>query len=81
MQDVTTQVLQDEGYAAFKYIPYGPLSVCIPYLGTFAFIVTNTRPPVRRAQENSDVIQGTGTEIERKELWRELLLRLGVKKD
>lgn len=34
MQDVTTQVLSHEGYSAFKYIPYGPIDVCIPYLGT-----------------------------------------------
>ena len=42
--------------------------MCIPYL-------------VRRAQENSDLIAGTGSEIERKELWNELFVRFGVIKN
>jgi proline dehydrogenase len=68
MQDVTSRILTHEGYAAFKCVPYGPVGVCIPYL-------------VRRAQENSDMIAGTGSEIERKELWNELFVRFGIIKN
>jgi proline dehydrogenase len=68
MQDVTSRILTHEGYVALKCVPYGPVGVCIPYL-------------VRRAQENSDLIAGSASEIERKELWNELFLRAGIIKN
>ncbi|KAI8912352.1 FAD-linked oxidoreductase-like protein [Powellomyces hirtus] len=47
MQDGTTYALATNGYKAFKYIPYGPIEVTIPYLQ-------------RRALENADVLKGEG---------------------
>ena len=49
------------GYKAYKYVPYGPLVEVLPYL-------------VRRAQENSAVMQGA--QHERRLLAKELRRRL-----
>lgn len=48
------------GYNAFKYVPYGPVKEVVPYL-------------VRRAQENSDLMGGTGKELGM--LWAEIRRR------
>lgn len=63
MQDGITYDLAERGYDSYKYIPYGPLSVTIPYL-------------IRRAQENSGMIKGSGVERDRQELWQELKARM-----
>ncbi|KAJ3022851.1 hypothetical protein HKX48_005052 [Thoreauomyces humboldtii] len=47
MQDPTTYALAGTDYKVFKYIPYGPIGVTIPYLQ-------------RRALENADVLKGDG---------------------
>ncbi|KAJ1568722.1 hypothetical protein HK096_005532, partial [Nowakowskiella sp. JEL0078] len=47
MQDGTSFGLAANGYKAYKYVPYGPLNVTIPYL-------------LRRAQENSSLLGGAG---------------------
>lgn len=38
------------GYAAYKYVPYGPIHDVLPYL-------------IRRAEENSDMLGGAGKEL------------------
>ncbi|KIZ00008.1 proline dehydrogenase [Monoraphidium neglectum] len=45
MADSLTFTLGQNGYEAFKYVPYGPIAEVLPYL-------------VRRAQENSAIVQG-----------------------
>ncbi|KNC98955.1 proline dehydrogenase [Spizellomyces punctatus DAOM BR117] len=66
MQDGTTFSLASKGYKVFKYIPYGPIGVTIPYLQ-------------RRALENSDVLAGGGGIVQdRKAILNELKHRLGV---
>jgi proline dehydrogenase len=65
MQDATTQLLVREGYASFKYIPYGPLEVTIPYL-------------VRRAQGNSALMAAPSSKDDQKDLKDEILYRLGL---
>jgi len=61
MADHLTQVLGSSGYRAFKYVPYGPVHLVIPYL-------------LRRAAENSTIMQGTKRDVHllRAELARRL---------
>eukprot|EP00877_Chromochloris_zofingiensis_P000884 jgi/Chrzof1/10797/Cz05g12130.t1 len=68
MADNLTFTLGQKGYEAFKYVPYGPIQLVLPYL-------------IRRAQENS-AIMGAGvakqmsllrTELHRR--WREQGIR------
>lgn len=61
MQDGTTFGLASQGIKAYKYIPYGPIEVAIPYLH-------------RRAQENSSVLGGVGED--KRQIWEELSRRL-----
>jgi proline dehydrogenase len=62
MADNLTFTLGQHGYEAFKYVPYGPIELVMPYL-------------VRRAQENS-AIMGAGVDRQikmvRQEIWRRL---------
>lgn len=60
MSDHLTFTLGQNGYKAYKYVPYGKVVEVIPYL-------------VRRAQENSNMLGGVG--LERKMLWKELVRR------
>lgn len=50
MSDNLTFTLGNQGYNAFKYLPYGKVDEVVPYL-------------VRRAQENLDVLGNAGKEI------------------
>ena len=63
MADALTFTLGQNGYEAFKYVPYGPIGEVLPYL-------------VRRAQENSAVVQGAAVgrqmEMLRAEIGRRL---------
>ncbi|KAJ3251842.1 hypothetical protein HDU77_005626 [Chytriomyces hyalinus] len=61
MQDGTSFALAENGYRCFKYVPYGPIDVTIPYL-------------LRRAQENSSVLGGVGED--KQELVAELGRRM-----
>jgi hypothetical protein len=61
MQDGTTFGLASQGIKAYKYIPYGPVEVAIPYLH-------------RRAQENASVLGGVGED--KRQIWDELSRRL-----
>jgi len=63
MKDGTTFALARNGYMSYKYIPYGPLDVTIPYLH-------------RRAQENSSMLGTTGED--QKNILTELKIRLGL---
>ena len=60
MCDAITYALGGAGYAAFKYVPYGPVLDVIPYLS-------------RRAMENKSVMLGVMKE--REMLWSELKRR------
>jgi proline dehydrogenase len=62
MCDHVTLSLGRAGYAAFKYVPYGPVNEVMPYL-------------IRRAQENSDLVSG-GVAKELSMLGAELRRRL-----
>ncbi|KAI9209070.1 FAD-linked oxidoreductase-like protein [Polychytrium aggregatum] len=64
MNDSTTYGLAGDGYKVYKYVPYGPVSVTIPYL-------------LRRAQENSSLLGGVAED--RKTLSDELVRRLTLK--
>ncbi|ORY48275.1 FAD-linked oxidoreductase [Rhizoclosmatium globosum] len=64
MQDGTSFALAKNGYRCFKYVPYGPIDVTIPYL-------------LRRAQENSSVLGGVGED--KRELVAEIKRRAGAK--
>ncbi|KAI8823586.1 FAD-linked oxidoreductase-like protein [Fimicolochytrium jonesii] len=65
MQDGTTFSLAAQGYKVFKYIPYGPVDVTIPYLQ-------------RRALENQDILKPDGgVAQDRASLIRELKIRFG----
>ncbi|KAJ3033298.1 hypothetical protein HK097_004914, partial [Rhizophlyctis rosea] len=63
MKDKITFGLAAGGYKAFKYIPYGPIEVTIPYLQ-------------RRAQENSAILGGGATAEDKSGLIEELKKRL-----
>jgi hypothetical protein len=61
-----TFTLGQNGYEAFKYVPYGTIQLVMPYL-------------IRRAHENSAIMgAGVGKQIAmlQKELWRRLTHRL-----
>jgi proline dehydrogenase len=62
MCDHVSFSLGDAGYAAYKYVPYGPIKEVIPYL-------------IRRAQENSSVLQDSGIVKERRLIYDELIRR------
>ncbi|KAK9799009.1 hypothetical protein WJX73_003308 [Symbiochloris irregularis] len=59
MSDPLTFVLGENGYKAYKYVPFGPIGETMPYL-------------IRRAQENGAVLEGLKKEkaLMRTELWR-----------
>ncbi|KAH9247206.1 hypothetical protein BASA83_000359 [Batrachochytrium salamandrivorans] len=63
MQDGTGYALASHGFKSYKYIPYGPIEVTVPYLQ-------------RRAQENSSVLGGVGED--RRNVLSELKIRLGL---
>ncbi|KAJ8326373.1 proline dehydrogenase [Batrachochytrium dendrobatidis] len=63
MQDGTAYALVSHGFKTYKYIPYGPIEVTVPYLQ-------------RRAQENSSVIGGVGED--RRNVLSELKIRMGL---
>lgn len=50
MADHLTYSLGNNKYRAYKYVPYGKVKEVMPYL-------------IRRAQENSDMLGGVGTEL------------------
>ncbi|PFH32813.1 proline dehydrogenase [Besnoitia besnoiti] len=50
MGDHLTFTLSDSGFRVYKYVPYGPVDVTIPYL-------------LRRAQENAGMMGGAGREL------------------
>ena len=60
MCDVVTYALGSAGYAAYKYVPYGPVDDVMPYL-------------TRRAMENRSLMKGV--EKEKEMLWDELKRR------
>lgn len=60
MQDGATGVLAGNGFKAFKYVPYGPVSIVLPYLH-------------RRAQENSTMV--IAMEADKSAIMRELKFR------
>lgn len=64
MCDFVTLSLGRAGYAAYKYVPYGPVQGVLPYL-------------IRRAQENSDLVAG-GVAKELRMLRQELGRRIGM---
>lgn len=63
MADHITFVLGQNGYRAYKYLPFGRVEEVVPYL-------------IRRAQENSSVLGGVGIEMQllKRELWRRNVL-------
>lgn len=61
MADHLTYSLGNAGYRAYKYVPFGKVHEVMPYL-------------IRRAQENSDMLGGVGTEL--RMLREEILRRL-----
>jgi proline dehydrogenase len=61
MADHLTYSLGGANYRAYKYVPYGKIKEVMPYL-------------IRRAQENSDMMGGVGTEL--RMLRAEILRRL-----
>nr|KAJ3420125.1 hypothetical protein HK105_006063 [Polyrhizophydium stewartii] len=63
MQDATTYSLAANGFRAYKYIPYGPVQVTVPYLH-------------RRAQENSAVLGAVSED--KRNLLTELKIRMGL---
>jgi proline dehydrogenase len=63
MADHLSLILGQNGYNVFKYVPYGPVHQVLPYL-------------VRRAEENSAILEGEGVQLEREMLWEELKRRL-----
>jgi proline dehydrogenase len=65
MGDHLSFLVVQNGFRAFKYVPFGPIEHVIPYL-------------VRRMQENRGFI-GSASDKERKLLWRELMRRLSFR--
>ena len=63
MRDDLTFNLGNNGFKAYKYVPYGKVSEVMPYL-------------IRRAQENSDITKGMGGELRMIE--KEVKRRLGM---
>ncbi|KAJ3383025.1 hypothetical protein HDU84_003895 [Entophlyctis sp. JEL0112] len=61
MRDATSMALAANGFRCAKYVPYGPVEVCVPYL-------------LRRAQENSTVLGGVGED--KRDLEAEISRRL-----
>ncbi|CAO3618853.1 unnamed protein product [Mucor fragilis] len=61
MQDQLSYTLGRNGYAIYKYLPYGMIDEVIPYL-------------LRRAQENSSVLGGVA--VERQLMWEEVKDRI-----
>lgn len=61
MQDQLSYTLGRNGYAIYKYLPFGMIDEVIPYL-------------LRRAQENSSVLGGVA--IERQLMWEEVKDRI-----
>lgn len=60
MADHLTFTLGQNGFKAYKYVPYGPILEVVPYL-------------IRRAQENSNIMGGVG--VEKRLIWKELVRR------
>merc|ERR1719488_78560 len=52
MADHLTFTLGQNGYKAYKYVPYGPIGEVVPYL-------------IRRTQENSSILGSSGVQEER----------------
>lgn len=63
MADHITMTLGQNGYKAYKYVPYGPVDKVMPYL-------------IRRTQENSTFLGSPGVQEERRLLSGELRRRL-----
>jgi len=63
MQDQLSYCLGKNGYAIYKYLPYGHIQEVIPYL-------------LRRAQENSAILGGGAVAMERQLMWEEAKDRL-----
>lgn len=63
MADHLTFTLANNGYKAYKYVPYGPIDEVVPYL-------------IRRTQENSTLLGSAGVQEERKMVGRELRRRV-----
>jgi proline dehydrogenase len=61
MCDHVSFALGQEGYAVFKYVPYGPVKEVMPYL-------------LRRLEENSDIMGAVGKQ--RRMIWAELKRRV-----
>lgn len=61
MADHLSYTLGSNGYKAYKYVPFGPVQMVMPYL-------------IRRAQENSDIMGGVEHELAM--VQREVLRRL-----
>lgn len=51
MSDNVTFSLGNNGYKAYKYVPYGIIEEVMPYL-------------IRRAQENADALSGAKKELD-----------------
>ncbi len=62
MADNLTYLLGHNGYQAYKYVPYGPVEMVMPFL-------------IRRAQENSQIV-GDGVRKQLNMLQAELGARL-----
>jgi len=67
MADHITFTLGNNGYPAYKYVPYGLVQEVIPYL-------------LRRAQENASVMSGAKADagLLRSEIWRRFLAGLSL---
>jgi len=63
MADHLTFTLGAKGFAAYKYVPYGPIDEVVPYL-------------IRRTQENSAILGSEGVQQERQMVQKELRRRL-----
>jgi len=67
MSDHLSFTLGQNGYRAYKYVPYGPVHEVVPYL-------------LRRAEENSSLLASDATRTERVLLVKELKRRLRLEK-